>query len=162
MLEYIEIGGHTKSPVGKRLSNFFPRPFTMGAVRCGGMEGFLQSLKCHDAVTQTEIAALSGIAAKRAGQAHNAWKETQLLFWQGEVYNRSSRGYLLLITRAYDALFHQQPKFRRDLAKLGTAQIWHSIGNPDMRATTLTETEMLYQLERLRRVELQWMLKDML
>lgn len=162
MQEYIEIGGHTLIPVGKRLSNFYARPFKMGGVQCGGMEGFLQSLKCPDSVKQKEIAALSGIAAKRAGRAYDSWKEKQLLHWQGEVYERASRGYTLLITRAYDSMFHQHANFRRDLAKLGTAHIWHSIGNPDMRETTLTETEMLYQLERLRRQQLQRMLKELL
>jgi predicted NAD-dependent protein-ADP-ribosyltransferase YbiA (DUF1768 family) len=151
---YIEIGGYTKIPVGKRLSNFYPRPFVLDGVACGGMEGFLQSLKCADPVQQKEIAALSGIAAKRAGCAHHDWKVSQRLHWQGSQYLRTSRGYMLLISRAYDALYEQNAAFRADLLKLGNARIGHSIGNPDMRDTTLTEVEMLGELYRLRLHEL--------
>jgi hypothetical protein len=151
MSDDIEIGGHTKSAVGKRLSNFYPRPFVFDGVRCGGMEGFLQSLKCPERARQREIAALSGLAAKRAGREFDIWKVTQLLHWGGDTYLRTARGYSILITRAYDAQYAQVPGFRKDLLRLHNANIWHSIGNPDMRDTTLTEDQLIGQLERLRR-----------
>ncbi len=150
MRTYIEIGGHTKSPVGKRLSNFYPRQFIFDGVPCGGMEGFLQSLKCPDINEQRRIAALYGIAAKRAGRTFDSWKESQLLYWQGTQFLRTSREYTLFITRAYDELYVQNAGFRTDLLKLGKARIWHSIGKPDARDTVLTEVEMINQLNCLR------------
>lgn len=146
----IEIGGHTKSPIGKRLSNFQARPFTFDGVRCGGMEGLLQALKCRDRNRQKEICALSGMEAKRAGREYDSWKKAQTLHFLGDTFQRCSRGYVVFITRAYDALYEQDLTLKDDLLALRDAQIWHSIGNPDMRDTTLTEVEMMFQLERLR------------
>lgn len=149
-MNVIEIGGHTKSPVGKRLSNFKRRSFVFDGVRCGGFEGIVQALKCSDIVRQREICALSRKDAKRAGREYDTWKDDQKLYWNGDTYDRCSRGYVLLITRIYDAIYDQDAAFRRDLLALKDAVIWHSIGKPDMRDTTLTEVEMLFQLERLR------------
>ena len=146
----IEIGGRTTNPVGKRLSNFANRPFTIDGVQCGGIEGFLQSLKCPDPVKQREICLLTGRDAKTAGSTYNNWKEVQILYWQGSSIGRSTRSYVLLVARAYDELYAQDESFRTDLLLLGGAIIWHSIGNPEARDTTLTETEMLRHLDRLR------------
>lgn len=150
MVEMIEIGGHTKSPLGKRLSNFQDRPFIFDGVRCGGFEGIVQALKCPDIKHQRVICSLSGREAKKAGLEFNSWKKNQNLFWNGDSYDRCSRGYIMLITRIYDELYEQDETLRQDLLNLGNAKIWHSIGKPDMRDTTLTEIEMLFQIERLR------------
>ena len=149
-MNVIEIGGFSEDPVGKRLSNFYDRPFVLDGVQCTGIEGLLQSLKCFELERQREICTLSGKEAKRAGRAYNTWKEQQKLFWNGDVYDRRLRGYMLFIVRVYNAVYEQDASYRADLLALGDAQIWHSIGNPDMRDTTLTETELLCQLERLR------------
>ncbi len=146
----IEIGGFTQNPIGKRLSNFHARPFTIDGVNCGGMEGLLQALKCKDIKRQKEICALVGKEAKKAGREFNSWKDDQMLNFLGDTFHRSSRGYLIFITRAFDTEYEQDPSLRDDLLALGDAQIWHSIGNPDMRDTTLTEVELMFQLERLR------------
>lgn len=145
-----EIGGHTQDPIGKRLSNFHARPFVFDGVKCAGFEGFVQSLKCPQIERQREICGLSGKEAKRAGAPFNTWKRSQQLHWNGTLYNRVSRDYMLLITRVYDEIYAQDPTLKDDLLALEDAVIWHSIGNPDMRDTTLTESEMLFQLERLR------------
>lgn len=158
----IEIGGHTKSALGKRLSNFYARPFVLDGVKCAGFEGFIQALKCADPEKQKEICGLSGIDAKKAGKPYNTWKEKKELYWNGSAYKRTSRDYMLLITRVYDEIYEQNPDFREDLLALGNADIWHSIGSPDMNNTTLTEVEMLWQLERLRRRALQESLLSLL
>ena len=46
------------------LSNFYPNEFVIDGVRCGGMEGFLQSLKFKSRKKQDAVAALSGKDAK--------------------------------------------------------------------------------------------------
>ncbi len=150
MRTVIEIGGNTTHPVGKRLSNFANRPFMIDGVHCAGIEGFLQSLKCPDPTRQREICLLTGRGAKAAGAIFNNWKDDQKLYWQSSSFGRSTRSYILLVTRAYDELYAQDESFRTDLLLLGGAIIWHSIGNPNMHDTTLIETEMLWHLERLR------------
>lgn len=149
MRRVIEIGGHTKSPLGRRLSNFYDRAFVFDGVRCASFEGFIQSLKCPDPERQKEICQLTGKEAKRAGVKYNSWTEEGYLFWQGTMYRRLSRDYMLLIARVYDAIYEQNEDFRDDLRSVGEASLWHSIGNPDMSKTTLTEVEMLWNIERL-------------
>lgn len=89
---------HSKSSwPGKALSNFFPHRFEIDGVTCGSMEGFLQSLKCQNAEIQRRICSLAGIGAKFAGQLQPDWKVSQLLWWQGQAYDKS-RGRLSGVT----------------------------------------------------------------
>lgn len=150
MTKVIEIGGTTTDFVGRRLSNFTPRQFSIDGVLCGSMEGFLQSLKCRNPVRQKEIAALSGKVAKDAGQYHNSWKASQLLYWGDGVRHRLSPRFIELIESAYDALYEQDASFRHDLYNLGDAVIRHTIGNLDPLETVLTEVEFIANLNRLR------------
>lgn len=47
------------------LSNFTENHFVYDGVECGGMEGFLQSLKYEDEAKQIRVCALFGVKAKR-------------------------------------------------------------------------------------------------
>jgi hypothetical protein len=146
----LDIKGNSSNPLVARLSNFTARPFVFDGVPCAGLEGFLQSVKCQDVLIQKEICAMKGRDAKQQGTEYDTWKDSQILWWNGKPYSRSSREYLLLVTKAYDAVFKQDKSFAEDLRNSGHEEICHSIGNPDMRDTVLTEVEMLYQLNRLR------------
>lgn len=146
----IDIKGNSVDYRSARLSNFTDRQFEFDGVSCAGIEGILQALKCPDPCIQKDICALSGREAKRRGIDFNSWKESQLLWWQGQSFHRSGREYLELITRIYDSAFIQDKSFSSDLLAIGYEDICHSIGNPDMRDTVLTEVEMIHQLNRLR------------
>lgn len=146
----LDIKGNASNLLVARLSNFTPRPFVFEGVRCAGIEGFLQSLKCEYIPTQKEICLLEGREAKQCGQTYDNWKHSQILWWKGQSFHRSGREYLLLVTNAYDAVYAQDKTLRHDLLAIGCNEICHSIGNPDMRDTVLTEVEMIYQLNRLR------------
>lgn len=146
----LDIKGNSSDTRSVRLSNFTDRPFIFRNVSCRGIEGILQALKCSDVETQKEICALSGREAKRRGNEHNNWKETQVLWWNGEQFGRSTREYQDLISAIYDAVYEQDRSFEQDLHAIGNEEIRHTIGSPDMRDTVLTEIEMLYQLNRLR------------
>lgn len=146
----LDIRGNSTDRRVARLSNFTERLFIFDEVACKGLEGLLQAFKCPDVQIQKEICNLNGRAAKARGVDFNNWKETQILWWQGSPYQRSSRDYVLLVTRSYDAVYEQDVSFKEDLLLIEFEEICHSIGNPDMRDTVLTEVEMLYQLNRLR------------
>lgn len=151
----LDIKGNSTDRRVARLSNFTERFFVFDEVECRGIEGLLQAFKCPDPRLQKEICGLGGKAAKARGMNFNGWKETQTLWWQQVPYSRSSRDYILLVTRCYDAAYDQDKSFKGDLLLIGYEEICHSIGNPDMRDTVLTEVEMLYQLNRLRLKALQ-------
>lgn len=146
----IDIRRTCSDPRASRLSNFTSRSFVFSGIPCAGIEGVLQAFKCPDYETQKEICALHGKEAKRRGKSFDGWKESQTLWWDGLPYERSSREYLLLVTRVYDTTYAQDQTFGDDLLLIAYEDIAHSIGNPDMRDTVLTEVEMLYQLNRLR------------
>lgn len=146
----IDIKGSAADPRAARLSNFTDRTFVFDGVACAGLEGLLQSFKCCDPEIQLEICALKGREAKRRGREYDHWKETQLLWWQYQLFPRCSRRYHELVTRVYDTVYSQDESFKVDLLAVGYEDICHSIGNTDMRETVLTEVEMIYQLNRLR------------
>lgn len=146
----IDIKGNCSDPRAARLSNFTDRSFVFDGVSCAGIEGILQALKCPNPEIQKEICALRGREAKRKGVCFNEWKDRQFLWWKGRPFDRSSREYAELISRIYDEVFIQDKSFSSDLLATGYEDICHSIGNPDMRDTVLTEIEMIHQLNRLR------------
>ena len=136
------------------LSNFYPNAFVIDGVRCGGMEGFLQSLKFKSRKKQDAVAALSGKDAKERGGRKFLWKMSGNVYWQGKRIKRQSEEFLTLVTRAYREMARQSETFRDALAAAGNATLTHSIGKHDKRRTILTEEEFIYCLESLRGTDL--------
>ena len=133
------------------LSNFYPNEFVIDGVRCGGMEGFLQSLKFRRRGRQMAVAVLSGKEAKERGGRKFLWKLTGNVYWQGKRIKRQSEEFLALITRAYREMARQSETFKEALAATGEATLTHSIGKHDKRRTVLTEEEFIYCLLLLRK-----------
>lgn len=139
-----------KTGLERELSNFIERRFILDDVVCGSMEGFLQALKFYSPNEERSVAALVGYKALKMGQNGNGWKITQCLSWSQVLYHRDSRQYQELLTRAYDAQFDQNPRFREALRETVGCQLRHSSGKTDSQDTVLTEREYINQLERLR------------
>lgn len=142
--------GFKKDGLEKRLSNLCTYPFVIDDVECGGIEGFLQSLKIPDQELQKNVAKTSGFEAWKVGQNYNDWKIEQILFWKGEEYPRLSKKYQRLLERAYDACFEQSVEFATALAESEDAILAHTMGKRNPSNTTLTEQEYIYNLYRLR------------
>ena len=132
------------------LSNFYPNEFTLDGIKCGSMEGFLQSLKFKSQKKQREVASLVGKEAKKCGGRKFLWKITGNIYWNGERLKRESIPYLSLITRAYAELARQSKDFRIALMSTVGAKLTHSIGKHDSKKTILTEEEFIYCLNLLR------------
>lgn len=130
------------------LSNFAPHPFILDGININSMEGFLQSLKFKDPVTQAHVCTLVGKAAKFKGKKKNWWRE-QKLYWQGKEYPRKSEEYQNLLDRAYQAMFDQSLSFRNALKAANTSVFTHSIGKTDPTKTILTTREFCGRLEKL-------------
>ena len=132
------------------LSNFAPHAFEIDGIKCGGMEGFLQSLKYKNVKKQTDVCALSGKDAKNAGSKKWLWKWTHNVWWQGRRIKRTSDDFAELISRAYMEL-SKNPTFAKALIDSGDEELTHSIGSHDPLKTILTEEEFVSQLNRVRR-----------
>ncbi len=148
--EPLEILSTSKEYPERELSNFMPYPFTLDGIYCGGMEGFLQSLKFFSKKRAAEVAALSGKAAKKAGESKLFWKITGHIRWCGRRIRRESEEFSRLIHRAYDEMYKQNPAFREALEASGERELSHKIGKNDKRKTILTIDEFLFELYRLR------------
>lgn len=130
------------------LSNFSPHPFSIDAVLCNSMEGFLQSLKFSNSEMQKAVCLMVGMQAKHKGM-HKTWWKTQTLWWQGVVIGRHTQEYQDLLDRAY-GLLALNSGFRSALLATGSSALTHSIGKSDPHHTVLTEREFCSRLERIR------------
>lgn len=156
MAETIELG-YRQVGVGKRLSNLYPYPFVFRGWEYGSIEGFLQSLKHEDPEAQALLAPLHGYQAFKTGQLGNGWKKTQTLWCQEQSFPRQSREYQHLLAGAYDACLEQNVGMVQAFIDSGNAILTHSIGKHDSSDTTLTASEYLIQMYRLRAVVHQMM-----
>ncbi|AAQ17919.1 gp30.3 conserved hypothetical protein [Aeromonas phage Aeh1] len=134
---------------GNVLSNLAHNAFVFDDIRCGGMEGLLQSLKFQDVNKQIQIAAMSGTAAKFRG-AKKKWYNGQTLYWKGVPFSRHTDAYQNLLDNAYDEMFVQNESFRKALTDSKNTVLCHSIGHTDPFRTILTVEEFLCRLNRLR------------
>lgn len=130
------------------LSNFYPHEFDFEGVRCGSIEGFLQSLKTDDIERQILVCRLSKKEAKM--RSTDTWKKEQNVFWNGHQFNRHGNQFQFLVRRVYRAMLKQNPKFREALKATGSKRLYHSIGNPNSHDTILTEKEFCDILTELR------------
>ncbi len=130
------------------LSNFYPHEFEFDGMKCGSMEGFLQSLKTNDVKRQEFVCGLSKKEAKI--RSTDTWTKEQNVYWKGRTYNRHGYQFQFLLRRAYRAMLKQCPKFHEALVSTGTKKLYHSIGKTDPHDTILTEKELCDILTELR------------
>lgn len=130
------------------LSNFTENHFFFDGVECGGMEGFLQSLKHESIEKQQKVCALYGVKAKRKGTWK--WQKVQIVFWKGRGIVRSSSEFQLLVREAFAAMAEQCPQFRETLLATGNKRLFHSMGKTNPHETILTEKEFCDILTELR------------
>lgn len=130
------------------LSNLYANKFYFEGVKCGSMEGFLQSLKCQGSCYQEETCALSGQEAKN--KTNNDWQHDQIVWWRGRAIDRQSKDFRNLIRSAYIALYQQNEEFRIALSSTKRLKLYHSRGEHDPYKTILTENEFCNILAYLR------------
>lgn len=132
------------------LSNFAEHPFTLDGMAIVSMEGFLQALKYRCPKKQAQICSLSGKQAKRAGKHKYLWRMTKTVFWNGQRLHLLSDELQLLIDRAYQAMYEQNPEFQQALLDTGGEELAHTIGKTRADKTILTEYQFVQHLYRLR------------
>lgn len=148
-MEVIDIYSKGEYP-SNVLSNFYPNEFVFDGIKCGSMEGFLQSLKHKSRKKQQKICLLSGKEAKKKGKYKFLWKLTGNIYWQGRKIKRTSQEYKDLILNAYIAL-SQNTEFINAIKATYNKAIIHSIGSNDERKTILTEKEFINALNYIRK-----------
>lgn len=143
----------THEGVSARLSNFEERHFIFDGVKCNSLEGFWQAVKFEDPEEQKKVCLMIGKVAKKYGQKAD-WKKDQMLYWQGNAYERGSFvEYPELIYSVYKTIMEQNRGFRRDLLMTNKDILVHSIGSDDPSKTVLTEAEFCLNLMEIRTKE---------
>lgn len=145
----VDISSRSTGPEGV-LSNFTENHFLFDGVECGGMEGFLQSLKHKNVEKQVRVCSLYGVKAKRKGK--HKWMEKQIVYWKGRGIDRHGEEFRSLVRAAFRAMYEQCQQFRDALAQTGSKRLYHTMGKTDPRDTILTEKEFCDILDELRRV----------
>lgn len=132
------------------LSNFYNHEFVVEGVKCGSLEGFLQSLKYMNSKKAEQIAQLSGIEAKHAGKRKIWWKFARRVYWKGICLTIGSDELEELIDRAFFACYEQCPEYKKAIFDLEDDTITHSIGKTSIRQTILTRYHFIRRIEYLR------------
>jgi predicted NAD-dependent protein-ADP-ribosyltransferase YbiA (DUF1768 family) len=106
------------------ISNLAETPFVLDGRTYASVEGFWQGLKVADADERRRIAALSGLAAKRAGQA---LPQPEVLIYEGERIAAGGPAHRDLMFSACRAKFKQNALARETLLATGERPLTHRV-----------------------------------
>jgi predicted NAD-dependent protein-ADP-ribosyltransferase YbiA (DUF1768 family) len=120
--EPINIGSRVANPQHAIISNFAATPFVLDGRPYASVEGFWQSLRFRNAADRRRVAALSGGAAKRAGDAL-PWGAT--LRYEGETIAVGRAEHWKLMERACEAKFRQNAVAQAGLLSTGARPLTH-------------------------------------
>ena len=131
--------------IAKALSNLCPYSFKFDNVYCYSMEAFIQSLKVKNTQLQRELCAKTGPFCYGIRTMFDDWRIKQQIYWKGRTYNRHSKDYILLLKRAYIALYEQSEIFSYAINKVKKENytLIHSVGCTDSNETLLTPDEYM-------------------
>lgn len=130
------------------LSNLCSNGFVFEGMECTSMEGFLQALKHKDVDKQKQICSMAGKDAKN--NSTTRWQTEQIVWWKGSKIDRQSEDFLVLVKRAYQAMFEQSECFRSALMTTRGRRLFHSRGVENPYKTILTESEFCSILTEIR------------
>ena len=147
--KWINVGYNIKGTYSKVLSNLFPYEFDFRGKKMGSIEGFFQGIKFKDIDMQNLVIKYSRIDSNYIKIATDYdWKETGIIYWQGEPIDRFSKKYEDLVDELYISAI-QNPLYRNVLKKCDK-YILHEIGNTDLKETVFTRYEFEKQLNCLK------------
>jgi predicted NAD-dependent protein-ADP-ribosyltransferase YbiA (DUF1768 family) len=143
----LNVASSAHEEIGKQLSNFAARRFTLDGRSYASVEGWYQGLKWPERAKRAEIARLSGGAAKRAGGG--APKEASFVY-EGRSYAFGSAEHHALIKAAIKASLAQNPEVKAAFIETHPRPIVHVLGRPEKAGTSLPGTKFARILEEIR------------
>ena len=143
--KWINVGYKRSGPYAKALSNLFPYEFEFKGKKLHSIEAFFQGIKFKDIDMQNLVFAYDSLNSNYVKVCSNYdWKETGILYWQGEEIDRYSEEYDDLIDEMYISAI-QNPLYR-NLLKTCDREIIHTIGGKEKSDTVFTRYEFEKQL----------------
>lgn len=147
--KWINVGYKHSGPYAKVLSNLFPYEFEFRGKKLKCIEAFFQGIKFKDITMQNmvfEYIALNSNYVKVCSGYD--WKETGIVYWQGEEINRYSEEFDDLVDEMYISAI-QNPLYRNVL-KDCERNIIHTMGGKEKSDTVFTRYEFEKQLNCLK------------
>lgn len=142
-------GFKLKGPYAKVLSNLFPYEFEFRGKKLSSIETFFQGIKFKDINMQNYVLSYSGLPSNYIKVATDyEWKETGILYWQGNPIIRDSQEYEDIVDELYISAI-QNPLYRSVL-KNCNKDIIHIMGETEKSKTTFTRYEFEKQLNCLK------------
>ncbi len=111
--------------IGKNLSNFAERPFTLDGRTYASVEAFYQGLKWPDAAKRAEVAVLTGKEAKFSAKEA---PKSQTFEYEGQTYKLGSPEHHQLIKRAIKESLEQNPAIMKEFLETSPRPIEHKTG----------------------------------
>lgn len=143
--KWVNVGYSLHGMYPKLLSNLFPYEFTFKGQKLNSIESFFQGIKFPNKELQTKLFKYSGKEACVLQKASDYnWKETGIIYWQGNPIKRDSKEYDDLIDELYISAI--QNEFYRNAIKNCKLPIIHAIGEIDKKDTVFTRYEFEYML----------------
>lgn len=147
--KWINVGYKHSGPYAKVLSNLFPYEIEFRGKKLKCIEAFFQGIKFKDITMQNmvfEYTALNSNYVKVCSGYD--WKETGIVYWQGEEINRYSEEFDDLVDEMYISAI-QNPLYRNVL-KDCERNIIHTMGGKEKSDTVFTRYEFEKQLNCLK------------
>ena len=147
--KWINVGYKHKGPYAKVLSNLFPYEFEFRGKKLKSIESFFQGIKFKDINMQNLVFNYSGLDSNYVKVCSGYdWNKTGILYFQGKEINRYSKEYEDLVDELY--IFAIQNPLYRNILKVTTRDIIHTMGGESKKETVFTRYEFELQLNCLK------------
>jgi len=143
----LNVASHAAEEIGRELSNFAARRFTLDGRSYASIEGWYQGLKWPEAAKRAEISKLSGSRAKNAGDGA---PKSATFVYQGLTFVFGSAEHHTLIKTAIKASLVQNPKVKTAFMETHPRPIVHQLGRPERPGSSLPGTKFARILEEIR------------
>lgn len=143
--KWINVGFSLHGMYPKLLSNLFPYSFKFKGYMLNSIECFFQGIKFPNKKMQKKLFKYSGKEALVLQKASDYnWKDSGIVYWQGQPIIRDSEQYDKIITELYISAI--QNVFYRNTIKNCNLPIIHAMGEEDKSKTVFTRYEFEYML----------------
>ena len=123
--------------------------FELDGVKSTSFESLAQGLKFEKASQQVTVCREAPKAARERGKKAIGWKNSQTLWWKGQVMERRSEAHRALLHRAVSQMANQCPAFRHALMDTG-ATLLQSVAQSKEFDVPVTEAEYCAALTEVR------------
>ena len=143
--KWINVGYSLRGTFPKLLSNLFPYKFKFKGFKLSSIESFFQGIKFPDKKMQKKLFKYSGKEALVLQETTDYnWKETGIVYFNGQKIKRDSQEYDNIIDELYISAI--QNEFYRNAIKNCKLPIVHVMGEINKSNTVFTRYEFEFML----------------